>query len=548
MRYFLVALVMSTAGLLHAKDGYDEILAKSYASDGPGAAALVVKRGEVLYRGARGMANLELGVPLTPDHVFRLGSITKQFTGAAMMMLVEEGKVELDAPVQTYLSGYPSHGHEITVRHLLTHTSGIFNYTSIPGYMGGSRIRADLTTEELIAVFSDLEMDFAPGERFSYSNSGYVLAGAVIEAVSGQTYAEFVQERIFDELGMTGSHYGGRQLVPSRVAGYTDGHSGYANAGFLSMTQPHAAGSLLSNVDDLYRWTTGLFDHKLISRDSVRAMVKPMRLNDGELSRYGLGFSVSDFRGEASVAHGGGIHGFTTAARWLPEQKIFVVVLSNYDGHHQDPGFVADLLASQALDRPHNPTPVALDAADMASLTGVYQIAEGDVREIYMDDGILYSQRTGGGQFELIPTGVDSLSYVRSFSYITFDRNRKGEVIRMQFHADGSDEPDAAPRVGPIARDVLEPAAVSPELYDLWSGEYELGPGFILTVMREGDRLMSQATGQDKVELFPESPTRFFLKVVDAQVEFVAGDDGRAKSLKLFQGGTETIAKRISNH
>lgn len=549
MRYWIFAFALVVASESGAEAGsYDQILAQAYQAEGPGAAALVVKRGEVLYRGAVGMANMELGVPLTPDHVFRLGSVTKQFTGAAIMLLVEEGRVELDASVQTYLPEYPSHGHDMTVRHLLTHTSGIFNYTSIPGYMGGAGIRADLDTQALIAVFSELEMDFAPGTRFSYSNSGYVLAGAIVEAVSGQSYAEFIQTRIFGPLGMKDSHYGGRQLISGRASGYTNGADGPANAGFLSMTQPHAAGSLLSTVDDLLIWNTGLFEGSLLTSSSVEEMIEPMRLNSGELSHYGLGFTVSDFRGERSISHGGGIHGFTTFARWLPEQEIYSVVLANSDSHEQGPGYVADLMASVALGRPFETDPVTLTLTQMQSLTGAYEIAEGDVREVFVDEGRIFSQRTGGGRFELTPTGKDRLSYANSFSYITFKRNRRGEVTQMLFHPDGAEKPEVAQRVGPAEPREMESAQVSPELYDLWVGSYEIGPGFVLTITRENDQLMSQATGQQKVELFPQSATRYFLKVADAQVEFIAGDDGRARALKLFQGGNETIANRVAGN
>lgn len=548
MRHLIVVFALVATAVSQARDSsYEEILAQAYGSDGPGAAALVVRRGEVLYRGARGLANLELAVPLTPEHVFRLGSITKQFTGAAIMLLVEEGKVDLDARVQAYLPDYPSHGHDMTVRHLLTHTSGIFNYTSIPGYMSGSGIRADLDTESLIAVFSALEMDFMPGERFSYSNSGYVLAGAIVEAVSGQTYAEFVEARIFAPLGMAHSHYGGRQLIPNRAAGYTVGPDGLANAGFLSMTQPHAAGSLLSTVDDLLSWNSALFEGKLLAMASVKEMIKPARLNDGEESRYGLGLSVADFRGETSVSHGGGIHGFATAARWLPEHEIYTVVLANSDSHEQGPGYVADLLTSVALGRPIDSKPVFLTPAEMLSMTGAYQIAEGDVREIFIADGKLYSQRTGGGRFALRPVGKNKLNYANSFSFVTFKRNRKGEVTHMMFHAEGAEEGQAVPRVGPPDRKLPESTAVSPELYDLWAGVYEISPGFLLTITREDGQLMSQATGQPAVELFPQSATRYFLKVADAQVEFIPGDDGRAAALKLFQGGEERLANRVAD-
>ncbi|MEM9530909.1 MAG: serine hydrolase [Pseudomonadota bacterium] len=537
------AALLAAAMQVQANAAYREILEAAYPADGPGAAALVVKNGEVVFNDAVGMANIELGMPLRPDHVFRLGSITKQFTGAAVMLLVEEGKVDLDAPIQEYLPDYPDHGHTITTRHLLTHTSGIFNYTSIPGYFAEGKIRADLTTEELIDVFDELEMDFAPGERYSYSNSGYVLAGAIIEKASGMSYADFVQQRIFDPLGMKNSHYGGSQLIKGRAAGYSPGEGGHVNAAFLSMTQPHAAGSLLSTVNDLVTWNTALFEGKLLSEKSVEEMIKPFELNDGSLSRYGLGFSVEEFRGETSVAHGGGINGFTTFQRYLPDQGIYTVVLTNTSG--KSPNYTSNLLSSLAMGRPHAPERIEVDASVLREYTGAFEIAEGDVRKIFFENGELYSQRNGGQRFVIFPTDKDTFYYQDSFSYVVFDRNRRGEVVGMKFYSDGATEAQVVERTGPAEEEQRAVADVSPELFDLWAGTYEIQPGFNMVITREGDSLMSQATGQAKFRLLPASAHRYFVNEFPAEVEFAAGDDGRGSTLTLYQGGQEIVAPRV---
>ncbi len=545
MRNLTAGLIVLLAALSsHAASSYRDIVENAYSADGPGAAVLVVKNGEVVFRDAVGMANIELGIPLRPDHVFRLGSITKQFTGAAVMLLVEEGKVDLDAPIQEYLPDYPDHGHTITTRHLLTHTSGIFNYTDIPGYFAEGRTRSDLTTDELIEVFADLEMNFAPGDQFSYSNSGYVLAGAIIEKVSGQSYADFVQQRIFDPLGMENSHYGGAQLIKGRASGYSAGSEGHVNADFISMTQPHAAGSLLSTVDDLAKWNAALFAGELLTEASVEEMIKPFKLNDGSLSRYGLGFSVDDFRGEPSVSHGGGINGFTTQQRYLPDQNIYTAILTNTNA--KSPSYTADVLSSLAMGRPHDPQPIDMEAATLQEYTGAYEVAEGDFRKIFFEDGKLFSQRTGGQRFSIFPTDEDTFYYEASFSHIVFDRNRKGEVVRMLFYPNGAKKANVAKRVGPAEQEERAVAAVSPELFDLWAGVYEIQPGFNLTITREGDALMSQATGQGKFRLLPASANRYFLREVPAEVEFAVGDDGRASELTLYQGGREIVAARLT--
>jgi D-alanyl-D-alanine carboxypeptidase len=202
-----------------ALTGIDSMLTALYPAADPGAAILVARDGQVLMRKAYGAASVELGVPLRPEHVFRLGSITKQFTAVAVLMLVDEGRVSLDDEVTKYFPGYPTHGRRITVEHLLTHTSGIRSYTRMPTYVAG--MRRDLTTDELIAVFRDQPMDFAPGESWNYNNSGYALLGGIIQKVSGMSYADFIRTRIFEPLGMRNSYYEtASAIIPGRVPGY----------------------------------------------------------------------------------------------------------------------------------------------------------------------------------------------------------------------------------------------------------------------------------------------------------------------------------------
>ena len=543
----IVAFLVSLwASLAWAGNDYENVLESAYPADGPGAVALVAKNGKVLFRGSRGMANIELGVSLNANSVFRLGSVTKQFTGAAIMLLVEEGKIELDQPIQTYLPDYPDHGHTITVRHLLTHTSGIYNYTAIPAYFSDGRIRRDLSTEELVEVFDDLEMDFTPGERYSYSNSGYVLLGAIVEKVSGHGYADFVGKRIFEPLGMANSHYGGSQLIEGRVAGYNTWGGGFTNASFISMTQPHAAGSLLSTVDDLATWTAALFGGQLLSDQSIAAMIEPYTLNDSTQSPYGFGFMLGDFRGESSIAHAGGINGFATFTRWLPEHKIFTVVLSNNPGNPKGPFFIVDSLASMALGRPYAPKAIKMDANALMDYAGAYEFSANDVRNVYLEGDKLYARWTSDGpRVAIVASAVDEFFFENTFSHIRFERDAGGQVARMHFFPDAAEEVDVGERIGPSQTGARETVAVSAELFDLWAGVYELQPGFNVVITREGNDLISQAPDQAKVTMHASSTTRYFWRGVAAEVEFVPGDDGRAKEFVLHQGGQQTVAKRI---
>jgi len=548
LRCFLLLLVVTASSVSADGDTYSDYLNAAYPADGPGATAIVVKDGEVLFQGARGMADLELGVPLTADHVFRLGSITKQFTAAAIMLLEQRGKLTVGDPITKYLPDYPTNGYEITIEHLLTHSSGIFSYTSIPGYMVGNEIRADLSTEELVDVFDDLEMDFSPGEQWSYSNSGYVLLGAIIEKVSGRSYADFVEKNIFEPLGMNNSHYGGSQLIPGRASGYQAIEDGYTNAPFLSMTQPHAAGSLLSTVGDLARWNAGLFGGELLTVESVARMATEFTLNDGEGTGYGYGLSVREIDGTPVIDHGGGIHGFATYAVWMPETKIYVALLCNNPDNLTGPNYVVRQMAAKAAGNPL-PTRTVIDLGEGAldEYVGVYTISETESRFVAVEDDRLYTQRTGSMRMQAFAYAEEAFFYERNFSHFTFERDAEGRVARMLMYQGGAEEPEAAERTSDVVQTAHDRpvAEVSPELYDLWAGTYELQPGFNLMVTREGDRLMSQATGQEMVELHPASMSRYFITEVEAEIEFVPGDDGRAGELVLYQGGRELKAARV---
>ncbi len=422
------------------------LLADVYPVSEPGVAVIVTDNGTIVYRGARGMANIELGVPLEPDMVFRLGSITKQFTAAAVLLLEERGELSVDDPITDYLPDYPVHGHTITIEHLLTHTSGIFSNISIPRHKL-SEVRRDLTTEALIDGFKREEMEFAPGRAWSYSNSGYVLLGAIIEEVSGLSYAEFLRRHIFEPLRLDHSHHGGHQLIPRRVAGYRREGVSYVNAHYLSMTQPHAAGALLSNVDDLALWNAALDSDLLLSDASRQKMFEAHRLADGEATEYGYGFRVGTLRGSPMIFHGGGIFGFATFAIRLPDEGVYVAVLQN--GSPANPSLVARKIAALAIGKPF-PERQRVDLAPeiLERYAGVYRIDDEITRTVTVEGGRLYTQRTGAQRVEALPYSETGFFYPGSLTYFEIATGEQGEVRMLTYH-DGADEPETAERLEP---------------------------------------------------------------------------------------------------
>jgi CubicO group peptidase (beta-lactamase class C family) len=318
--------VLSLAFVATADDVEPQLrdyMAAAAKNDGFSGAVLVARGGTPLLREAYGKANIELEVPNTAQTKFRLGSITKQFTAMAVLILSEQGKLNLEDPISKHLEYTPLAWEKVTIRHLLMHTSGVPSYTSFPQMMSRT-VRLTAPLDDVIATFRDKELEFAPGEKFTYSNSGYVLLGKIIERAARQDYEAFMRENIFQPLEMNDSGYDhNTEILPRRAAGYVKTPLGLSNAPYIDMTWPHAAGALYSTVDDLSRWDQALAAGKLISAESYQALFTPGK------GDYALGWFVRDRGGRLEVGHGGGIHGFSTSILRYPADKLCVVVLSN---------------------------------------------------------------------------------------------------------------------------------------------------------------------------------------------------------------------------
>ena len=292
-------------------------------------AVLVARGDEILLNKGYGQANAEWNLPNTPATKFRLGSLTKQFTAASILLLEERGKLAIADPVSKHMPDAPAAWSAITLHHLLTHTSGIPNFTSLPDYAKFQPFPT--TVEATIAVFRDKPLDFAPGDRMSYSNSGYLVLGHLIERISGEGYETFLKTNILDPLGMKDTGLDSNAtIIPRRAAGYTSGPNGLTNAGYIHMSVPHGAGAMYSTTEDLLRWERGLFGGKVVSAASLRKMTTPFKNN------YALGVGVVTLNGKTRITHGGGIQGFNTALSYDPDARIVVVVLANVNGPAAD--------------------------------------------------------------------------------------------------------------------------------------------------------------------------------------------------------------------
>ena len=362
--------------------------------------ALVAENGKVIFKKGFGSANMEWNIHNQPDTKFRLGSISKQFTALLIVKLAEEGKIKLDVPITTYLPDYPKeNGDKITIHHLLTHTSGIPNYTSAPNFFK-DKARNTYVPEAFVKTFSSLPLEFTPGEKFNYSNSGYFLLGYIIEKITGKTYEQNLQETIFTPLKMVNSGYDHSEVVlKNRAAGYEKEGKKIVNAAYIDMSIPYAAGSLYSTVEDLYLWDQSLYTNKLLSEKSMESLFKPyIKAWNGF---YGYGWSTYEVPNGNDkltvIEHGGGINGFNTVISRIPKDKNLVVLLNNTGGTvlGEMNTAIRSILYNQPFNQPKKS--LALDLLDVYNEKGAvagtetykklkndptYAIKEGDMNRV----------------------------------------------------------------------------------------------------------------------------------------------------------------------
>ncbi|WP_374174975.1 serine hydrolase domain-containing protein [Flavobacterium tructae] len=328
------------------KTKIDQLIASKFQPENPGAVFLAVKKGEVVYRKAFGMANLEMDIKMKPESVFEIGSMTKQFTAVAVLMLAEQGKLKLDDEITKFIPDYPTNGNKITLHHLLTHTSGIKDFTGIKAIKDIAR--RDLSPKELVDFFKNEPVDFKPGEQYKYCNSGYVLLGYIIEIVSGQTYEEFVTRHIFKKIGMENTYYASHdKIIKSRVSGYRD-REGYVNTNYISFSIPYASGSILSTVDDLWKWQNAVRSNTLLSPAFTLKAFTNYQLNSKTNIDYGYGWHLEKVKNKMVYEHGGSIFGFKSMGIYEPTEQVYVVGLSNCDCN--SPTAITKEIASLLID------------------------------------------------------------------------------------------------------------------------------------------------------------------------------------------------------
>ncbi|MBA3669520.1 MAG: serine hydrolase [Sphingomonas sp.] len=525
------------------KQRADSFLASSYAAGGPGAAVVVSEHGKIVYSGQAGMADIAAKRRITQTSVFRLGSITKQFASAVVLQLVQEGRLKLTDPIGKYLKDYPN-GSNITVREILNHTSGIQDYTEIEGFMVEDNTDKPYTTAQLLALFKDLPAVSKPGEKWAYNNSGYILVGALIEAVTGNSWASEVDRRIARPLGLKSIQYGiNERSNPLMATGYTAGEDKSVKPAIkIDMTVPGAAGALDGDVGDLARWADALHHGKVVSAPLYAEMIAPTKLPDGHLENYGYGLAPGTLSDAPTIGHSGGIFGFLTDSLYFPKEDLFIAAFANSDSPETSPTVVVRRLGALAIGLPFPTfTEQKLDPQAVTPWLGTYAYASAQ-RTLELIDGKLVSARVGGSGLPLIAVGNNTYSFgSQSFGWLVLARDTAGKPI-VEFHGNGETKGDVGTWTGPPPAKAPE-VQVSRATLDSYVGTYTTPIGKAKIAVDGQKHLTVQLEGQPPFAMRALAQDRFSVEMVKAEVKFVV-TAGKVSGLTIEQGGKTLPGKR----
>jgi CubicO group peptidase (beta-lactamase class C family) len=541
---FLVSKGAASPEPFDASAVVSKMLEEITEKDAPGVAVLVARDGKVLFSSGFGMADLSHDVPITPTTKFRIGSITKQFAAAAILKLQEDGKLNVTDELSKFFPDFPR-GDEVTIHHLLTHSSGIKSFTSKSDFY--ATVASSATSQEMIDSFKSDPFDFNPGEKFAYNNSGYFLLGAIVEKVSGQSFNDYLRDTFFEPLGMhdTGVHTS-TALLKHEATGYGFEGGKVTKAIDWDMSRAGAAGNLYSTVEDLMRWNEGVFGGKILSEKSLEAAFTPHKLESGEEPpmKYGYGWMTSEHRGLKTISHSGGLNGWLSQLVRYPDQNTTVVVFHNAFPNvpRLEPGSIAEIVADFFLWQEMKPRPKydvdeSVDPTTFAAYVGRYDYF-GAVMDVALEGNQLTAQLTGQPRHPIFPFGPNQFFWKVVDAQIEFMKDDSGQIVSARHTQAG--QSFVVKRL-PDEKTVEVDAAT----LERYVGKYEYKGLGVMTIRRDGKKLLAQMTGQPELEIVAKATDAFFWKAVAAEIKFVVGDDGKIEKAIHSQGGATIDAKKI---
>jgi len=393
---------------------------------------LVARDGKELLKRGYGLANAEWNIANTPTTKFRLGSITKQFTAMLILQLEQQGKLSVNDPACKYVEDCPAAWQPITIHHLLTHTSGIPNFTSFPDYL--ATMHEASPPKDTLKRVRDKPLVFDPGTKWQYSNSGYVLLGYIIEKVAGMPYADLLKKNIFGPLEMNDTGYERwTDVLPNRAAGYERGPGGLRNAAYINMTIPHAAGALYSTVEDLCKWDQALYTQKLLPKEAMTRYFTPFK------DDYAYGWAVQKFDGMDVIQHGGGINGFSTQITRVPALKLVVIALDNV--LPAATGKMADdlmkLAAGHPVDKPGTKKEISVKPEILRQYIGAYVFSPAFKIDVTLEDGALITQATGQPKLPIYAESETRFFPKLVDATLIFEKDGEGKVMGLTLEQNG---------------------------------------------------------------------------------------------------------------
>jgi CubicO group peptidase (beta-lactamase class C family) len=557
--FFIVAFITATNAFAQQNvKKIDELMKLYYEYGQFNGSILVAENGKVIYKKGFGMANIEWGIPNQPDTKFRIASITKQFTSALVLQLVEEGKIKLDGKITDYLTNYRKDtGGRVTIHQLLNHTSGIPDYKNVSSNPYSA---TDFVKTHMIG-----DLEFEPGSKYKYNNGGYSILGAIIEKVTEKSYETVLRERILIPLGMTNSGYAHHQaLLEKHASSYVKTPVGYVVAPYIDIEIPYAAGSMYSTVEDLYKWDQSLYEEKILSTENKRQMFSP------GLGNYGYGIRITDQpmgRSEQKtkiIWHGGGgINGFNSLISRAVEKRQTVIILDNGShglSHPKITNSILGVLNGQPFDYPKRS--IAETLYKTAIEKGVTStVAEYRKLKAENSPTFDFSERelmTLGYQLVGIKRLKDAIEIFK-LNVEMFPKSASAfDTLGETYLAD--DQKDLAlanykkvVELDPTNANALlivnrlegREIKIDTSGFDAYVGEYEVTQKLVLTISKEGNKLFGQLSGQSKLAIEAVSETQFSMPDVKANISFEKDSAGKVTGLLLSQGARTAIAKKI---
>ncbi len=508
----------------------------------PGASVLVSQNGDIVYQKGFGYADIEKKIPVTPDTKFKIGSISKQFTAAAILKLQEEGKIKIEDKLSKYIPDFPR-GNEVTIYQLLTHTSGIHSFE----YKQNFEMTKPITPKALLDSIEKLPYDFIPGERYQYNNSGYFILGYIVAQLSGKTLSEYLNETFFKPLGMNNTGiYQTNIVLNNEAQGYSMNGEAVKKADFQEMSWTLGVGSIYSTTKDLYKWNEAVFNGKVLSDATLKVAFKQAVINSGGMVDYGFGWFLSTNRGLKFIQHSGVSSGFYSYLERQPENKLTICVLCN---SLPTPKGINPILNGQAIsefilqdkmEKQNVGADTIVSENILKKYAGRYNYGHGMAMLVTIKDKQLFGQITGQLQSLLTPISANEFYFKTMNAKIKFVSDTSSIVERLIQYQDGVSF--EANRL----KDEM-PVKINPDFFDKLTGKYDFGNNYAIEIVKENDKLFVLTPNMPKYELLPTSELDYFMMEAASRISFILNKDGKAESLTSTFDGMTMAGKRLGD-